>query len=248
MFDTYKDIFERRGLLYHQAMVKYPLARAAEFNNILQLAKIEDGNTICDIPSGGGYISNFIDRQVNIISVETSIEFAKNIQTKTSRSIITCDDVANIDLPSDTADRIISLAGTHHIENKINFYRESYRLLKKGGLFCIADAKEDSKVARFLNIFVDRYNSMGHRGIFLDDNTKKELESIDFKVIYNSSIEYHWCFDSCQATIEYCQLLFGLDLASPEQILAGIEEYLGYDIRDDRYYLNWELYFILSLK
>jgi SAM-dependent methyltransferase len=248
MFESYKDIFNQRGTAYHQGMLKYPLARTEEFQQIIQLAEIANGHVILDIPSGGCYISNFIDPEAKIISVETSKEFIKDAKPPENNTILVCDDIADIPLLSDSADRIISLAGLHHVSNKPSFYREAYRLLKTEGLFCIADAFQDSKVARFLDIFVDQNNSMGHEGEFLNSQTNTELEAANFQVLYSSSISYFWRFNSLDAMAEYCQLLFGIDRADQATIITGIENYLGYQIHQDKCYMNWELHFIKCLK
>lgn len=248
MFKSYKDIFNQRGILYHQGMLKYPLARAEEFNHIIRLSDLQQELVICDVPSGGCYISKFIQQQLKIISIETSSEFIKDSQNTANNTILVCEDITDIPLNSNSIDRIISLAGLHHVEGKINFYKEAYRLLKPKGIFCIADALEDSKVAKFLNIFVDEYNSMGHKGNFFTEQTKKELESINFQVVHNASISYYWCFDSVASMVDYCQLLFGIDKANYNQILGGIEKYLGYYLEDDKCHMNWELYFIKSIK
>ncbi|RQH16602.1 class I SAM-dependent methyltransferase [Okeania hirsuta] len=248
MFKNYKDIFNQRGTLYHQGMLKYPLARAAEFNNIIKLSDLQDNQIICDMPSGGCYISNFIQQNLKIISIETSNEFIKDSHNTVNNTIVVCEDISNIPLNSNSIDRIMSLAGLHHIEHKVDFYKEAYRLLKTKGIFCIADALKDSKVANFLNIFVDQYNSMGHQGNFLTENTKDELEFINFQVVHNDSISYHWCFDSVASMVDYCQLLFGIDQANYNQILEGIETYLGYYLENDKCYMNWELHFLKSIK
>ena len=244
MFESYKDIFNQRGSAYHQGMLKYPLARYEEFKQIIQLAEIKDGNIICDIPSGGCYLSNFIDRKVKIFSVETSSQFIKYTQTSENNRVLVCEDLADIPLPQASVDRIISLAGLHHLSDKFAFYQEAYRLLKPGGLFCIADAFHDSKVAKFLNIFVNRHNSMGHQGEFLNSHTARELEAANFQVIYNSPISYFWQFNSPQAMTKYCQLLFAMDRADELKIIEGIKTYLGYQIKEEKCYMNWELHFI----
>jgi SAM-dependent methyltransferase len=248
MFESYKDIFNQRGAAYHQAMMRYPLARIEEFQQIIKLAELQDGHMIFDIPSGGCYINNFIDRTVKIISVETSKEFIKDVQSPENNTVLVCDSIADIPLLQESADRIISLAGLHHVSDKPAFYQEVYRLLKKGGLFCIADAFQDAKVAQFLDIFVDQNNSMGHQGEYLNAQTLQELAAANFQVVYNSSIQYSWRFDSPQEMAEYCQLLFGIDRADPPQIIAGIDTYLGYQMQGEKCYMNWELHFLKCIK
>src|SRR3954470_22553532 len=79
MFDTYKDIFNARGAAYHQGMLEQPRAREQEFASILRHAKPRDGQVLCDMPSGGGYLRHFVDADVTFICVETSKAFADRI-------------------------------------------------------------------------------------------------------------------------------------------------------------------------
>jgi SAM-dependent methyltransferase len=248
MFENYKDIFNQRGHKYHQAMLQYPHARIEEFKQIIHLADLQDHQIIADIPSGGCYLGNFIEQDLKIISVETSQEFIKDAQTVNNNTIVVCDNINQISLVSDSLDRVLSLAGLHHVDHRLSFYQEVYRLLKPEGIFVIADALENSPVAKFLNIFVHQHNSLGHCGNFLNLATQQELETAKFKVVYAEPIGYDWRFDSLTDMVNYCQLLFGIDRATPQQVQAGIEQYLGYDLKDNQYCLHWELYFLKSLK
>jgi len=169
MYDSYKEIFNKRGNSYNAAMFDCPNARQNEFNQIIELAEISAGQLVLDIPSGGGYLKNFINAPVKIISVETSSLFIQDLQPTSSQTILLCNDISNTLLPDSCTDRIISLAGLHHIEQRFDLYREMFRMLKPGGYFCMADACTDSNVASFLNVFVNQFNSMGHRGVFLDE-------------------------------------------------------------------------------
>jgi SAM-dependent methyltransferase len=248
MFENYKDIFNQRGFAYHEGMLKYPLARVEEFKQVIQLAEMEDGNIILDVPSGGCYLSNFMNKKVKIISVETSSQFVQDTQSSDSNTVLVCEDITDIPLTTEIADRILSVAGLHHVSDKFAFYQESFRLLKTNGLFLIADAFHDSKVANFLNIFVHQNNSMGHNGEFLDRQAAKELEAVGFQVLYNSSISYFWQFDSPQDMAKYCRLLFGIDRADESTIVEGIDTYLGYQIKQGKCYMNWELHFLKCIK
>lgn len=48
-------------------------------------------------------------------------------------------DLENIELPDETADLIISNCTLNHVSNKLQVWREIYRLLKNGGRFVISD-------------------------------------------------------------------------------------------------------------
>jgi cyclopropane fatty-acyl-phospholipid synthase-like methyltransferase len=76
MFKAYRDIFQKRGHLYHQVMTLHPRARAEEFHHVVRMADMKDGDIICDVPSGGGYLRHFVDQTVSVIHIETSEVFA----------------------------------------------------------------------------------------------------------------------------------------------------------------------------
>ena len=247
MFDPYEEIFEKRGHLYHKGMTLYPQARREEFNNIIKLAQIRHGDIICDIPSGGGYLKNCINTRVKIASIETSRAFAKLCKANTVSDVILTN-LDSIPIQTNSVDRVISLAGLHHIEDKLSFYRESHRILKSKGALCIADAWQGGMVSMFLDVFVNEHNSMGHRGAYLNENTQSELERCGFDVNYSSAIKYYWRFDSLDDTVTYFQLLFGIDKASHDRILDGITQYLGYALINKDYCLNWELTFCKAIK
>lgn len=248
MFQSYTDIFNLRGMQYHQAMVEYPDARREEFEQAICIANLEDGNLVCDVPSGGCYLNNFIDKSVKLFSVETSVEFIKQSEQQENNISLLCEDVTNISLLSETIDRAISLAGSHHLSSKPAFYQEIYRLLRQNGIFCLADVREGSGVAGFLNTFLDQHNSMGHKGEFLNQATQQELETVGFQVTYAEPIRYHWRFNHIDDMIRYCKLLFGIDQATDTQILDGINTYLGYSNTAQGCLMNWELYFFQGVK
>jgi SAM-dependent methyltransferase len=248
MFPSYKDIFDVRGAAYHQAMMGYPQARLQEFQQMIDFAEITDGQLICDVPSGGCYLQNFVDASASFISIETSIPFTQHIRLSDNNQVVICGELSQIPLADQQVDRAICLAGTHHLQDRSKFYREVCRILKPGSIFCVADVREGSGVADFLNIFVDRYSTLGHQGIFLSPQHREALTSTGFEVIECSVKSYPWVFEDTQAMVQFCQLLFGIDRATEAEILEGIETYLGYTTICDKCYMNWELYFWKALK
>ena len=248
MFEDYKDIFNQRGNLYHQAMLDYPNARKKEFEAAIDLLDLADGQILCDVPSGGGYINNFIDKTVKVISVETSSEFIRCAKERDRISSMICEEVSNVPLTSETIDRVVSLAGLHHVKHQSHFFQETYRLLKPSGIIAIADVLVESTVDEFLNQFVDANSSMGHKGDFLGNHTISELNSAGFEVTYAEPHQYCWQFDSVESMVRCCKLLFGIDRADNEKTLSGIEQFLGYQVKDHCCLMNWQLYFVQAVK
>ena len=245
---NYRQIFDARGQQYHRAMQDQPLARRAEFENAMQLAAIQSGHVVGDIPAGGGYLRNFLPVDVRLVSVETSPVFLRQNQNGDEDSQILCSSLDAIPLPDNSLDRALSIAGAHHLENQSGFYREVFRLLNPGGVFVLADVKATSPVARFLNEWVNAHNSQGHHGVFLDENVARELRECGFEDTCAQSKKYAWEFKSEKEMIEYCRGLFGLDLAGDAQILAALKTILGVEKIGARLKLRWELLFARAVK
>ncbi len=250
MFDTYRDIFNQRGRSYHAAMERYPLARREEFEWAIRYAGLSAGQRLCDVPSGGCYLQQWLPDDIDLVSIETSTEFIECARSNINdnNTILVCEDLGDIPIESGSADRALSLAGSHHLDDRPAFYREVQRILKPGGLFALADVEEGSGADGFLNVFVDRYNSMGHKGDFLRPAAVQELELAGFEVLAHEPRDYWWRFDRQEQMVEFCRLLFCIDQATDEQILRAIEDYLGYRLLDSQCCMRWSLYFFQASK
>jgi len=244
MFDTYEDIFNQRGAAYHAGMTQFPAARDEEFAQIVSMADPQDGHRVLDVPSGGGYLRRYLRRRATLTCIETSHEFAARCAA--SPGVISFQrELHNTLLPSASFDRIICLAGLHHVSAKGAFFSECRRLLDPGGLFCIADAAADSPTAAFLDEFVHAHNSMGHRGDYISNATRSHLCSAGFAVLEDETRSYHWNFSSVRSMTTFCTLLFGIDRGSPVQVREGISTYLGYEETSAGVRMNWQLNFLL---
>ncbi|WP_051921217.1 class I SAM-dependent methyltransferase [Porticoccus hydrocarbonoclasticus] len=244
MFDSYEDIFKKRARRYHQAMELCPLARATEFSLAVQYLNIKSNMTLFDIPSGGGYLKKFVPvEKVNYIFVESSDDFASHCPVN-DHSCTLLSGLTELPFASHSADRILSLAALHHVENKQKFFRQCLDLLKTDGFLVVGDVDEESKMAEFLNIFVNKYNSMGHEGLFFTKNIEASLKDISLEVVSNEYKPFFWEFDSIQKAIHFFRDLFGLDLATDKEIFSGIEEYLGFGDGASLVSINWGLRYL----
>lgn len=237
----YEEIFNHRGRAYHDAMLSSPDARREEFEFPLQLLDLQADNEIYDFPSGGGYVRQFIPvglESVKVHALEASAEFAECEND--------CDLASWSSLPIEdsSADGFLTLAALHHASARDVFYREVYRTLKVGGRFVLGDVERGSAQDDFLNGFVNEYNSMGHVGDFLDPETEeKRLISAGFHVTENRKHSYLWDFESESKMLHFCRGLFGLDLASDDQILEGLQP-----LRTAKTSIGWSLRFIKGIK
>ena len=219
MFNTYSDIFNKRGAAYHEAMRRYPTARDEEFGTLLRLIEPVDGHVIVDMPSGGGYLRRYVgDQDVRLIAVETTQAFYEQC-TEDDRTTCLLRDLDRTGLAADSVDTVVSMAGLHHVDDRLSVFREMHRVLKPGGCLCVADVDKGSAIDGFLNTFVDEHNSMGHGGQFIDAAFREDLQRAGFTIERDELAEYGWTFGDVEKMVDYCTLMFGLDQATPDEVL-----------------------------
>jgi SAM-dependent methyltransferase len=247
VFSTYREIFAARGDRYHRAMTLHPHARREEFRLVSQLAQVEPGQIVCDLPSGGGYLDAFFPSAVKVLHVETSEVFAQLCRLN-GRSNIFLSALDCLPFQRNSVDRIVSLAALHHVADKPSLFRESYRLLRPGGTLCIADVWAGSSVADFLDGFVNDYNSMGHKGAYIDAGTAVQLQEAGFTIGRHFMATFPWRFESIAAMTGFVQLLFGVDRATEPEIVHFVGKYLGFWPGQNRSDITWELCLMQAVK
>lgn len=240
---SYEAIFNQRANLYHEAMQLSPHARDEEFDLLLELLDIQMTDIILDIPSGGGYLSHRLPKNVKLISIDPSEGFCQfGMDDEVTNATI-------LDMPFENEyfDKIFSLSGLHHLEDKRPFFIEAYRVLKDGGILGIADVAVDTRTARFLNEFIDSVNLQGHKGIFLDSETIEHLKLCGFEVTYEVK-KLAWEFYNNDEMGNFCKLLFGAE-CDLETMKRGLNDYMAFNVDyNGKALLNWELLYIQAIK
>lgn len=246
MFETYDAIFNQRGDAYHQAMKLVPDARRREFRVALDHLKFETGDVVCDLPSGGGYLAKYLpaERDLRLIAVDPSEGFAKqwtDIQVESYLAPLHA-----LPLSDNAVDVMVSIAGLHHVDDRPAVFREMRRVLRPEGQLCILEVAEGSPTDTFLNGFVDTYSSMGHRGHFVDEGFRNDLESAGFRFTTDELCRYTWDFPDESHMAEFVRLIFGLDNADRETVLQGISSILGSKCDSTGCRMNWALQLLVA--
>lgn len=236
---TYRDIFELRGRWYHQAMETFSDARSQEFLSVIAKADLAPRMTIVDVPSGGAYVSQYIN-DAHLIGLETSQSFAQLAAANEQCVVLYEND--SLPLEDDSIDRVLSIAGLHHVENKTPIFNEMRRITKPNGRIVLADAAEDCAVRYFLDDFVGEYSETGHSGWYFGDDTRLQLQEAGLTIVKDERLKYLWCAPDLNQLAEFCRMLFGMTLADTETIAKGLVERLGVCEVDGQVGMNWQLH------
>lgn len=248
MFDTYQDIFRERADRYHAAMAAFPLARRQEFEQAVARLDLQPGCDLCDVPAGGGYLADYLPPDdLFLLCLETASEFAVHCPRNTDQRVLETT-LESLPVGNDSVDRILSLAAMHHVDDKHALLREFSRILRKGGQVVVADAEVGTGTAAFLNEFVDRFNSMGHKGRFIDETFIDSIDQCDLKVKAVDRPPLTWSFATRANLVAFCRQLFGLDRAADRDIIAGVAEYLGLREDNGQVGFGWQLAYITAAK
>lgn len=256
--ESYEDIFDARGHLYNEAGARCPNAREAERRELISWLLPKPGEVLCDVPAGGGYVAEGIRSYLDagkpgavlpttrIICIEPSPRFAAAIDRKFEHH---GDPLTALSLPDATVDGIASLAGLHHFADKLPVFQEWTRILKPGGRAAVADVQAGTDVAAFLNEFVHQSTPGGHEGIFIEPGDLTEsMSRVGFAAVLEELRTVSWEFESEESMATFCRTLFGLTLATVEQVDAGIRKYLPVHRTGNGIQMEWRLRYGLGLR
>jgi hypothetical protein len=228
----YNNIFRHRGQAYDLAMNNYPSTRDKEFYSLFSRFPIQKNEIILDVPSLGGYLKKYCLQDTTVLSLDFS-------QSINNISIVCPNEKWNIP----NVDRIVCLASLHHITNLNLFLENLGSNIKNRGLLHLADVSIDSNIAIFLDEFVGKYTSTGeHKGLYYNWNNIKFPANLS--VLSITDIECPWIFQSKDHMINFCKLLFDLRNISDDDLLNGLQKYVGYTYVNNDIYLNWHLTYV----
>lgn len=236
METDYQSIFRHRGASYHAAMNNYPRVRDSEFQNLFWGSPLTGKEAIIDCPSLGGYLQEAVREAPDV----KSLDFCFSSETVTT--------VSEGDWPiTNPVDRVVCLASSHHMEHLQPYVKSVESHLKTGGIFHLADVDDKSPIALFLDEFVGNWTSTGHNGVWRNFSSfaSKLEDTGSFKVKRLEQLKCPWYFPSKVEALDFCRLLFGLDLnPTDEAILDALEKFVGIRDREGRFSINWRLTYV----
>lgn len=231
----YKTIFDQRGADYHLAMRLSPQARRAEFERLFDVQPLAGGESLFDIPSGGGYLADYLSVPACVTGFEFSRGFAdENPDVRLLRM--------DEEWPIGQADRVISLAGLHHNADPVAVIGRLKSHVRPGGWLHVADVAAGSRIGEFLNGFVDSANPMGHEGVFLP--TSRDAYPSHWDVRRLKVCGCPWIFDSMDEMKRFCRLMFGLRQDCDDGLEQALREIVGVERTARGVSLGWELLYL----
>lgn len=238
MFDTYAEIFAQRAADYHHAMRQCPRARDREFEAVTEPLRGTAGGLVCDMPSGGGYLAEYLWDGLDYLAVDPATDFFVEWPRPLQRLLA---EITKVPLADGAVDHVVSLAGLHHEPSLPAVFAEMRRLIRAGGRLVLADVAVDTAPARFLNGFVDRHCPLGHDGRFLDERTAPALEQAGFAVADDRLIAVPWSFRDTAEAGDFCRHLFGMTGLAVDEAAEAMEREIGFDMEDGEPRLRWVL-------
>lgn len=238
MFDSYAEIFEQRAAEYHYAMRQSPRARDSEFLAVLEPIRDASSGLVCDMPSGGGYLADYLWSGMDYLAVDPATDFFVEWPKPLQRLLA---EITKVPLADASADYVVSLAGLHHEPSLPHVFAEMRRLLRAGGRIVLMDVAADTAPARFLNGFVAQNCPLGHDGRFLDERSVDLVEASGFAVADDQLMHVPWTFDSYDEAGEFCRHLFGMTSLSAQEAADAMEREIGFNVDEDRPWLRWVL-------
>ena len=226
---TYPEIFAQRGNRYHDAMLRFPNARDAEFERLFDACPVAPGDRVLDLPAGGGYLARFLPGDAQLVSLELSEGFGGGVSVHDAQRT----------WPHAPFDHAVCLAALHHIEDQPSFIRGLLGTLRAGGVLHVADVAAGSTLTRFLDGFVGRFNITGHEGMYLPKD--ESFFSAIGKLRRFGELPCPWRFASEAAMLDFCGSLFGLVDCPPAELRAALADLVGFEAEAGGVRLDWRL-------
>jgi len=158
-------------------------------------------------------------------------------------------DVISTEVTADVArgscDGVTCLGALHQFEEKASVFTEWARLTRSRGRLAVADVAWGTGVADFLHLFVHEFSPGGYRGYFFEPGEVTTLMMhAGFASVDEMLRPVHWIFEDRAAMIDFCRERFSIRQATPAQVGAALEEFIGVTERKDgRVALRWNLLF-----
>jgi len=129
-------------------------------DQIIKAIALKPGQSIADVGAGGGYFTlrfaEIVGKEGKVYAVDTNSEFLQFIKSKAKEkglnNIVTILTKDKLDLPENSLDFVFMRNVTHHIPNRIQYFKNLRRFLKLNSRIAIIEYKR-GKFFTFRGLF-----------------------------------------------------------------------------------------------
>ncbi|NBP03463.1 MAG: SAM-dependent methyltransferase [Proteobacteria bacterium] len=233
----YSTRFNNQTHNFLDAVQSYKNALDEEMMTAIKMLDLQQNEILLNAFAGGIPLDKYIDTRLGIeyLEYDTNKDFCNNTIVHYT--------IDNIPIRSQSVDKIICLATLHHFNDRERdlLYKEFHRVLKPSGMLVIADVIENSPQANWLNVFVNKYNSNGHKGVFFSPKDSQLIKNTGFNNVTVFVQHYNWWFPDDDNLVRFFKLLFGLNLCELDLLLDNIKQFLEYTTLNDVVVVPWKL-------
>lgn len=160
---------------------------------------------------------------------------------------------------NNSVDKVVSIASFHHYDNRskntgisgrLKALKEFNRILKEKGKLIIGDVGKNTVSARYFNA-IDNPKYCYPTGPPHDFPDKKEIQILCDKSGFNIQsyevVHVPWTFDNEKQAKEFLHTIHNAQ-CSQEESFEYAKKYLKFWKENNKYYLDWELFYLIANK
>lgn len=241
---SYKDRLISHIDKYLAVVLAAPEVRVNEFKELMLFAQLVNPRVVMEVPAEIGMLEQVCEG----MQIDRADWLKINLQDYGNK-IITTDFSLN-GIRSSYYEAVLGIVPFHHatFKEKSEYVAGAMRVLREGGTFSFGEVKHGSKEHYFLDEFVHQHTSTGHRGMYINSEFKEVLIHQGFQNVACELRPCPWMFDSINAMLIFISDLFNLRDIAEDDVFKGLENYLGINESQGKFYLNWQLYYFKGVK
>lgn len=242
--------FDIRGDLYATAIELAPKAREADIVAMKEWLHLRGDESVADLAAGGGFLTRRIREWTSgeIIAVDPAHQHLEHLDRACNGTVTILegspDDSGTMEkIPDASVDVVTSFGGLHHVADQRAMMEQVARILKSGGHFMAGDVGNRTPLAHHFDEVTAAKSLTGHTATWLSEERLRDLvKDLPLKVTRAENVPLQWVYNSKREMALFFKGLHAYDQPE-EEILADLQNALGFEERDGKIYLNWGMLF-----